>query len=88
MAIPDRHLTQTKCSEGHLPRRKVVRVRAAKMCAYAPRRRGKGHHVMVTPEEAVQAIYDEKDINLTPALVRKLADFQVLMPPAEPEAGS
>jgi hypothetical protein len=39
-------------------------------------------------EEAVQAIYDEKDINLTPALVRKLADFQVLMPAAEPEAES
>ncbi len=36
-------------------------------------------------EEAVQAIYDEKDINLTPALVRKLTDFQVLLPVAEPE---
>jgi hypothetical protein len=39
-------------------------------------------------EEAVQAIYDEKDINLTPALVRKLADYQVLMPAIEPKAGS
>jgi hypothetical protein len=35
--------------------------------------------------EAVQAIYDEKDLNLTPSLVRKLADFQVLMPADPPE---
>lgn len=36
-------------------------------------------------EEAVKAIYDEQDLNLTPALVRKLADFQLLMPVDEPE---
>ncbi|MDB5078613.1 MAG: hypothetical protein JWP00_537 [Chloroflexi bacterium] len=33
--------------------------------------------------EAIQAIYDEQDINLTPSLVRKLSDFQVLLPVAE-----
>ncbi|MBN9389181.1 MAG: hypothetical protein J0I20_14225 [Chloroflexi bacterium] len=31
-------------------------------------------------EEAVQAIYDEKDLNLTAGLIRKLTDFQVLRP--------
>ncbi len=36
--------------------------------------------------EAVQAIYDEKDLNLTSSLVQKLADFQVLTPASPPEA--
>lgn len=36
--------------------------------------------------EAVQAIFDERDLNLTPALVRKLADFQILLPSEPPGA--